>query len=146
MGYSMLRRILATLTVALAGLLVIGGTASADTDYGPDSAVGLSSSLTTATPGQAFDLIGDGFDAGETVDVVGSVSDTAPALRSAHAFALRSSPLEFQPTADANGHFVIEGLSYDEAGFYTFVATGQSSNKSASQTVEVSVSGISSTT
>jgi hypothetical protein len=129
----------------LAGLVMFGGIASADIDYGADNQVALGSSADSVGVGDTFDLIGDGYQGGETVGIVGSYAGTSSGLRSSRALALLSSPLVFSVVADANGHFA-EPVSYDQEGTITFVATGMTSGRSATHVVVIGAAGSSPTT
>ena len=154
----MLRKILVTLAVALAGLVMVGGIASADTGYGADpvttpvlgvSGGGAAGTADDPIPLNApFELGLSGFTPGETIDVVGSFNPAAggtaeatpPGLRKARAIVLRSSPLNFTATADGAGASAIT-VSYDQAGTYTFIATGRTSGISNAVSVVVGAAG-----
>jgi hypothetical protein len=141
----MLRKILAAGAVALAGLVVFGGVASADVDYGADTQVALSSSQGSVNSGDDFDVFGDGYLPGETVGVTATYTDVGNGLRSSRALETLSSPSSFTAVADANGHFS-QSVNYDQVGTITFVATGMTSGRSASTVVKVGAVGSVSTT
>jgi hypothetical protein len=150
----MLRKILVTAAVALAGLVAFGGAASADTGYGADPVttptLGISGGGAAGTAddpiplGAPFVLGLTGFTPGETIDVVGSLDPAdrgnPPGLRRARAFALLSSGLNFTTQADGAGNGALT-VSYDEPGTYTFVATGRTSGISNSVSVVVGAAG-----
>ena len=140
----MLRKILAAGAVALAGLVMFGGVASADVDYGADPNVALNSTDSSVESGSEFDVYGDGFLPGETVGVTATYG-TPSGLRASRALATLSSPQRFTAVADSNGHFS-KSVSYDQVGTITFVATGQTSGRTASTVVHVGAAGSVSTT
>jgi LPXTG-motif cell wall-anchored protein len=140
----MLRRILVTLAVALAGLLSLGGIASAEPGgYGGEEsapALGVAPEDEVVEPGEPFNLLLGGYTPNEIVDVVGTLNpadeDTPNGLRSARSFARLASPLNFIVTVDGSGAFAIP-VQYTQMGTYTFVATGRESGISNSISVVV---------
>src|SRR6478752_4656102 len=146
----MLRKIFVTVAVALVGLVMFGGVSSADiNNYEPDeqSTVGVADEDREVETGQTFDLLLGGFDPFEIVSVSWSYTFgeappgylTPSGLRSSRA--LRSDPDNpFPVQVDQNGAGR-QSVSFDQDGYVTFVARGQTSGRTNTAIVKIGTGG-----
>ena len=140
----MLRRITTLLSVAVLGLFSAGLTASAESLYPPTNTVTVNISggnisvvdgNITVVIGETFTFSGNGFNAGESIEIlVGSASGLRSTL------GLKAVAAAPDVTADGNGSFATP-ISLEQLGTTTLTAVGASSGRSASLTITVVAAG-----
>jgi len=143
----MMRRVLTVVSVFLIGMFGAVGLAAAAPPYPAPPTVTVNVTINGSTVtgnitvivGGTIIFSGDGFDPRERVD--GNVSYLGPSgLRSTLAASSLAAAKASSAAADSNGHFSQE-LTLDQVGTAVLTATGQSSGKSGSITVEVVPAG-----
>lgn len=135
----MARKLLSVLAIGILGLVAFGGTATAEPGA-PYPApqitviVNVTVNITIINVGGTVIFSGTGFDPGEAIDV--AVSYSAPSgLRSSPARTEMAATKRLATTADSTGAFSTP-VTLTQVGTATLTATGATSGKTASLTVQ----------
>ncbi len=143
----MLRRICTVIVIALLGLIAQAGIANAAQGYPPATTVTVNISgnnisvidgRITVLIGGEFIFSGDGFDAGEGIEILISGPSGLRSTRGLSQLNTAASALD--TSADGNGTFATP-LTLNSLGITTITAVGRASGKSASLTVTVVAPG-----
>ena len=139
----MLRRICTLIVMALLGLTAQAGIANAAQGYPPATTVTVNISGNnisvidgniTVLVGGAFTFSGDGFDAGEGIEIL--ISGPSGLRSTGGLSQLNAAASASDATADGNGEFATP-ITLNSLGTTTITAVGRASGKSASLTVTV---------
>ena len=139
----MLRRMCTLIVIALLGLTAQAGIANAAQDYPPATTVTVNISGTnisvidgsiTVLIGGEFTFSGDGFDAGEGIEIL--ISGPSGLRSTGGLSQLNTAASAPDATADGNGTFATP-ITLNSPGTTTITAVGRASGNSASLTVTV---------